>query len=80
MVWASITPLLLTADFISWPADLAVITTRPPSAWITPPFLASAFTAPWSIVTLSKPSPAISSVMALPAARTTVPNRAEIKP
>ena len=79
-VWASMTPVLLTTVFRSWPAACAVMTTLPPLARITPPFRTSALTAPWSTVTFSRPSPATSSVTALPAASATVPRRATITP
>ncbi len=73
-------PLLLTTVCNRLPAACAFISTRPPSAWIRPPLSASASSAPLSTVTLSNPSPATSSVIALPAASATVPRRAAITP
>ncbi len=80
MVCARITPLLFTTPCSRLPADRAVIRTSPPSARIIPPFCTRALTAPWFTVTLSSPSPATSSVKALPAASATVPSLAEITP
>ena len=80
MVWASMTPVLLTVVFSSCPAACVVSTTRPPSAWIMPPFWTSAFTAPWLTATLSRPSPARSRVIAVPPAMATVPRLAVIRP
>ncbi len=74
------TPVLLTAVRKSPLADRAVISTRPPSARIRPPFSARAFTAPSSTFTFSRPSPATSRVMARPAASDTAPSLAEITP
>jgi len=79
-VWAWMTPLLLTADRSRALAAWAVINTRPPSAMITPPFSARAFSAPVSTVTPSRPLPARSRVTPFPAASTTVPSIAEIRP
>ena len=79
-VRASTMPLLLTTVCSSWPAACAVITTEPPSARISPPLLTSALTAPVSTATFSRPSPAMSSVIACPAASATVPSRAWITP
>ena len=80
IVCASITPVLLTTVFSKSPAAWAVSTTLPPSARIMPPLLTKAPTAPALTATLSKPSPATSSVMARPAARATEPRRAWIVP
>ncbi|OEZ92904.1 hypothetical protein JAB9_45130 [Janthinobacterium sp. HH107] len=80
IVCASITPVLLTAVFSKSPAACAVSTTLPPSAWSRPPLLTKAPTAPALTATLSKPSPATSRVIALPAARATEPRRAWIVP
>ena len=80
MVRASMMPVLLTTVLISWPAACAVITTWPPSARKMPPFWISAFTAPLSTVTLSRPLPATSRVTASPATSATVPRLATIRP
>ncbi len=74
------TPVLLTTVFSSSPAAWAVSTTLPPLAWIMPPFCTSALIAPWSTATFSRPSPATSRVTAEPAAMTTVPRLAVIRP
>ena len=79
-VCAWITPVLFTALDIRLPAACAVSITCPPSDWINPPFCTSALTTPWFTVTLSRPSPATSSVMALPAAKATVPRFATMTP
>ncbi|MNY29500.1 hypothetical protein D3C86_1635460 [compost metagenome] len=73
-------PVLLTTVLSSLPAACAVSSTWPPSAWIKPPLLTSALTAPWSTVTLSRPSPATSSVTACPPTSATEPMRAAITP
>ncbi len=80
MLCASITPVLFTTVFSKSPAACALSSTLPPSAWIRPPLLTSAPTAPALIATFSKPSPATSSVMARPAASATDPRRAWIVP
>jgi hypothetical protein len=74
------TPELLTALFIKLLADRAVSSTCPPSAWINPPFSTRALTAPAFTVTLSRPSPATSRVIAVPEANATVPSWAAITP
>ena len=79
-VRASMTPVLLTTVRNNCPAACAVSRTCPPSARIIPPLLTSALTAPVSTVTLSRPSPATSSVTPLPEASATVPSRATIVP
>ena len=80
IVRAWITPVLFTTVRSSSPAPWAVITTRPPSACIMPPFWTRAPAAPRSTTTLRRPSPATSSVIASPAARTMVPRLAWIRP
>ena len=77
---ASMTPVLLTAVLSSCPAAWAVSITWPPSARIMPPFCTSAFTAPWSTVTLSRPLPATSRVIAWPPASATEPRLATMTP
>ncbi len=79
-VCAWIMPVLLTAFCNRLPAAWVVSSTWPPSARIRPPFCTSALTAPSLTAMLSKPSPATSMVMMLPAASTTLPSWAEMVP
>ena len=79
-VWASITPLLFTTALVKLSAALAVITTMPPSALISPLFSASASTAPCSTLYFTRPSPTKSRATLLPAAMTTLPSLAVMLP
>ena len=72
-LFASMTPLLLTADCIRASAALALIMTRPPSALMSPLFSARASTAPASTVRLIRPSPLKSSDTWFPAPRAVLP-------
>ncbi len=80
IVCAWMTPVLFTTLCNRLPAACVVRRTLPPSARIVPEFCTSALTAPSFTDTLSSPSPAMSSVIALPAASAMVPRRAEINP
>ena len=80
MVWARISPVLLTTVCMTWSSPLAVRVTKPPSAMMACLFSTSALSVPRSTVTPTSELPLKLSETLSPAASTAVPRVALITP